>query len=42
MRYGVYKKGFSFPLYVFDNEDDARSWVLSQSDWSDNFYYEKM
>ena len=39
-RYAVYEKGCSFPLYVFDNEEDAKKMVRENSAWSANFYYE--
>lgn len=41
-RYGVFKKGFSFPMFVFDMEKKARECWLNQCAWSNNFYYKQI
>lgn len=41
-RFAVYKKGFNFPMFVFDTEEEAKKCVENQNVWSANFYYVKI
>lgn len=37
-RFAVYRNDYSYPMFVSDNEEEARKWYLNQCAWSNNFY----
>ncbi len=40
IKFAVYQKGFDYPMFIFDKEEDAKQCWLNHSLSSANWYYE--